>query len=48
MRLSVSIHGWPFAASAVWQQKTIMIKMINAGIEHFIGLVFVIIIFPPF
>jgi hypothetical protein len=42
--LSVSIHGWPFEASAVWQQKAMNIKMINAGIDLIFRLVVVIII----
>jgi len=48
MRLSVSSHGSPLAASAVWQQKARMIKMIIAGINPLLGLVIIIIMFPPF
>jgi hypothetical protein len=42
--LSVSIHGRPFEASAVWQQKAMIIKMINAGIDPIFRLVVVIIV----
>jgi hypothetical protein len=44
MRLSVSSHGSPLAASAVWQQKAMIIKMINAGIDLIFRLVVVIIV----